>query len=733
MKLMKKSIKATIVVPLLVALVMGVTAMAAVVGILSSRTISNLTNTTVNTSVDRYAVEFKTLAQDAYGTVASLTPIIADILEPGSTREITDPRGYAVELLSKVLLANDQILGAWTAWEPGAFDGADAQFAGTSFYDDSGRFVPYVFRSGNGTKVEALADYDDPVAGDYYQGARTRGLPHMTDPYYYNVNGTQTLICSISVPIVEAGVSKGVVGVDLDLSGFIETMNASSILDDGYLVTLSPGGYTATHPNPDNIMLPFTDIAWMQGYRSQFDTLFTSGGTFEGTAYSDVLSADIHFKAEGVEIGNTGRHWVVIGVVPQATFTAASTQLLLVIILIGVALFLIVGVTAFLKTKNALDPLGQITSFMTKAGTTGDLEMRPEDTAMMQKLSQSQNEVGRLSNACGAFVTHITNISRHLHAVADGDLTADVTPLSDSDTLGLSLHKMAENLNGMFSDINNGSAQVAIGSNQVASAAQALAQGATQQAASTQQLSSSIAEVAEKTKANAERAEHSAALAAKIKNSAEKGNQQMDQMMAAVKEISEASQSIAKVIKTIDDIAFQTNILALNAAVEAARAGQHGKGFAVVADEVRNLAAKSAEAAKDTEQLIADSIEKAGLGEHIAGETATSLSEIVEGINESTELVAEIAQSSDEQSQAIVEINIGVDQVAQVVQQNSATAEESAAAAQQMSSQSQVLQQLISQFRLRGAQNSLPPPKAASAPRLRAGADGKGGKEDILF
>ncbi|MCL2747628.1 MAG: methyl-accepting chemotaxis protein [Oscillospiraceae bacterium] len=369
---------------------------------------------------------------------------------------------------------------------------------------------------------------------------------------------------------------------------------------------------------------------------------------------------------------------------------------------IGAVFALLIPVIIYILVTHLLKPLIPLTGYMKKSSSTGDLILSPEDTENIRKLAENKDELGQLIGACAAFVGRITDVSGTLGSVADGDLTVELAALSDRDTLGLSLNKMSGKLNAMFGEIQAAAGQVSQGAKQIADSSQSLAQGSTQQAASIEDLSNSIAEVAQKTKDNAESASETARLADTIKSNAEKGSSQMDEMISAVKEINQSSQNISKVIKVIDDIAFQTNILALNAAVEAARAGQHGKGFAVVAEEVRNLASKSAEAARDTGAMIQDSMEKAEFGVRIAEGTAASLSEIVSGINASSRSITEIARSSEEQSVGIVHINTGIEQVAQVVQMNSATAEESAAASEEMSSQSNMLLGLISEFKLSG-------------------------------
>jgi methyl-accepting chemotaxis protein len=388
----------------------------------------------------------------------------------------------------------------------------------------------------------------------------------------------------------------------------------------------------------------------------------------------------------------------------------ASTNRL---ILVAVALVIVVAslLLALYISGSISKPLTILTRFMKNAAETGDITLREEDIAIIGKYSQNRDELGQCISATATFVDEITRGMDLLEKIGDGDLTISPNISSENDKVGKALAKVVENLNNMFGEIHIATTQVSTGSKQIADGSQSLAQGSTEQAASVQKLSSSIMEIAQKTKSNADMASRAAMLANDIKSSAEKGSRQMDEMMTAVRDINDSSQNISKVIKSIDDIAFQTNILALNAAVEAARAGQHGKGFAVVAEEVRNLAAKSAEAAKDTESLIADSIQKAELGSRIADDTASSLVEIVSSIGESNQIVSEIAKSSEEQSESIDQINRGIEQVAQVTQQNSATSEQSAAASEEMSGQSMMLEELISRFKLKdsgGGFNKIP-------------------------
>lgn len=281
--------------------------------------------------------------------------------------------------------------------------------------------------------------------------------------------------------------------------------------------------------------------------------------------------------------------------------------------------------------------------------------------------------------------------------VSQGDLTVEMAP---SNALKGLFDNIASRLRELLLQIDSAVDQVSIGASQVATAAQTLAQGVSQEASSMEDIGSSANEIEVQAKQNAEKAVHASKLVLAAREAAEEGQKEMDHMVQAMAEIEEASQSISKIIKVIDDIAFQTNILALNAAIEAARAGKYGKGFAVVAEEVRNLASRSAQAAKETAQLIEGAVSKARFGVEVANRAQEVFNRIVQNVQEVTELVGEIAASSNEQAQGVMQINAVLKQVEHIVQQTAATAEENASAAEELSSQANYVRELLGRFKL---------------------------------
>jgi len=291
--------------------------------------------------------------------------------------------------------------------------------------------------------------------------------------------------------------------------------------------------------------------------------------------------------------------------------------------------------------------------------------------------------------------------------IADGnlDVELDINTKDEIGDLAKAFRAMTDNINEVMTNINSASEQVASGSTQVSDSSMSLSQGATEQASSVEELTASIEEIAAQTRQNAVNAEKAKEMSSSAQKYAEKGNAQMAGMVKAMEGINDSSNNISKIIKVIDDIAFQTNILALNAAVEAARAGQHGKGFAVVAEEVRNLAARSANAAKETTAMIEGSIKEVEGGTKLANETAQALNMIVEGVSKAAELVGEIAVASNEQAQGVEQINQGIMQISDVVQTTSATAEETAAASEELSGQADMLKTQVATFKLKNAKS----------------------------
>ena len=320
-------------------------------------------------------------------------------------------------------------------------------------------------------------------------------------------------------------------------------------------------------------------------------------------------------------------------------------------------------------------------------------------------------------------------------ALADGDLSQQLT-LKAKDEIGQLVGEINASMlsfNQIISYIRQASFQVEGGARQVASTSVTLADGAANQASAIQELTASIEEISSQTELNASHAKEAQEYAELSKNKAEEGNSQMSVMLQAMDEINQSSANISKIIKVIDDIAFQTNILALNAAIEAAHAGQHGKGFSVVAEEVRNLSARSAEAAKETSEMIESSIHKISDGTGIAASTANSLKEITNNISHAAQLISQIAEASEQQSGGIHQINQGINQISGVIQDISATSEESSAASEQLLGQAEALKSEVSKFKLRDSRSSdTKKPKAKGKGRNKAAAPHKAPTQIIL-
>ena len=361
-------------------------------------------------------------------------------------------------------------------------------------------------------------------------------------------------------------------------------------------------------------------------------------------------------------------------------------------VITSILLVAVAAVVAVFIARSIGNPIRKIADIADKVAT-GDLDVSVD--------VKSKNEIGRLAGSFTNLIASTREQALTIEKLADTDLTVEVPIRSEKDLMGRKLSKLVNDLNEIMKKISLASEQVASGSNQVSESSMELSQGATEQASAIEELTVSLEQISSQTKLNAENANSANTLAENAKSNAIQGNTQMQEMLKAMEDINEASSNISKIIKVIDDIAFQTNILALNAAVEAARAGQHGKGFAVVAEEVRNLAARSANAAKETTTMIEDSIRKSNNGTVITRETADALKKIVSDIDRVAELVSSIAVASNEQASGIEQINQGIAQISQVVQSNSATSQESAAASEQLSSHAALLQEMVNQFKLK--------------------------------
>lgn len=510
--------------------------------------------------------------------------------------------------------------------------------------------------------------------------------PVVTDPFIDPVTGKSVI--SIISPVMGSTQVIGFVGFDVFQDSLSESLSELKIGRNGFVEVLSNSmnyiystDLNQVGKNVNNIDI---DSSYKQNVSDHFEgeTQYTYGRT----AYKALFGSS----------DTTG--WLVTANIPIKEINTTRNQLILILSALSALVLALLSMVIMVLIRKLTKPIISL-SAKVASFSEGNLQVDID--------VQSDDEIGLLAGSIKATVENlrdiIADISHILSEIADGnlDLSVNGNYIGDFKPIREALIHIISSLDDTMRQINHSSGQVSNGAEQVSAGSQALSHGAAEQASSIEELATTLNDISRQISESAVDALEASQKANHVGKEMVMSNEQMQHMIKAMDEINTSSAEIGKIIKTIEDIAFQTNILALNAAVEAARAGAAGKGFAVVADEVRNLASKSSLASKETAALIEASMKGVENGTHIADETAHALLTAVEGAKEVIDLIDKISNASGQQSESVTQVTQGIDQISSVVQTNSATAQESAAASEELSSQAQLLKELVNRFSLK--------------------------------
>ncbi len=630
------------------------------------------------------------LSMDYFNTMHEQSASLAKVMSEMSSTDMTseDKQELMLKLMDGII-RDERIFGVYTAWEPnlGFPDTPD----GVSFY---------IYHSGYDLKTDILNDYDAYKEGDYYAAVKRNKAPHITEPYPYELtNGQTEWLITVSNPIIsESGAFLGVATCDI----MAKTINSLDYSLGGYSkaynILLSPGGAYLTNSRDKGLMgSAFGEGMKDQAERSEILSMAASGEEKLWEHKDEVLGEDAYVVHAPVQITGHNDTLSSLFVVSRSEALAQASSIVLVVMLLSFMEIAIIGTGVILILRRSLRPMKDIIS-VAEGMERGELSSAVKITAK-DEFGHLAQVFAKTTNVLQKYIGEITSV---LLQIAKGDLRVNIENdyTGDFAPIKAALLDISSSLNNTLISINTAAEQVSTGASQVASGAQALAAGSTEQASSIEELNASITKIAEQSVDNAANVKSANQYVEQASANVRDGSERMKQLTGAMANIGSSSKQIANITKVIEDIAFQTNILALNAAIEAARAGNAGKGFAVVADEVRNLAAKSAEAAKQTADLIRHSAAAVEEGTQITEKTAQILNDIESKENLVNESILKVLQSSSDQAFAIEQVMQGLNQVSSVVQTNAATAEENSATSEEMSAQATALREEVTKFKL---------------------------------
>ena len=553
---------------------------------------------------------------------------------------IADRQGLN-QLLIHYLSAHPQFLSMSMAFEPDAFDGNDATFAGQSGEDPAGRYARYVDRDATGKPaLHLLTDIETPGSGDYYLLPKQRQKDVIIEPYIYPYNGVDVMLTSIAAPIMREGQFLGSVTSDFSLAtlqsmiGAIKPWNGT-----GYALLLSAGNSVVSSPDKRAVGKPYT------GTVTGDEVIRTNDPQLKEEAF---------ITWQAITIGNSQTPWNLAIVTPVSEVMAEARQFLLKAILLMVLSIVVVSlVMAQIFTRKVDRPVG-----------------------------------GEPSDAAGIAL-----------AVAGGDLN-NAIPVRPGDTSSIfyALHTMQMQLKRIVGNISEASHSVHGGTSEISAGNLDLASRTEEQAAAIVETAASMEEISVTVKNNADNAHKATTLTDRAATLAGHGETLVNDVVVVIGEIDESARKIGEINSIVDGIAFQTNILALNAAVEAARAGEQGRGFAVVAGEVRNLAQRSANAAKEISQLIAESSGRVSKGVELVNETGVMMKQVIEAVSHVHLVINDIVQALDEQNRGISQVSIAVNQMDSTTQQNASLVQQISAAALSLDEQAKSLEKTLAYF-----------------------------------